>query len=62
MEPKWDHRNPATAGELTHKFRALAHPVLGPDRANRIETAVNGLEHIALSEFTNQLLKPTDKH
>ena len=62
MEPKWDHRTPATAGELTNKFRALAHPVLGPDRATRIETAVNGLEHIELSELTNQLLKPTNQH
>ena len=62
MEPKWDHRNPATANELTHKFRDLTHPVLGPDRATRIETAVHGLEHIELSELTNQLLKPTDQH
>ena len=62
MEPKWDHRNPATADELTHKFRDLTHPVLGPDRATRIETAVNGLEHIELSDLTNQLLKPTDQH
>ena len=62
MEPKWDHRNPATADELTDKFRALARPVMGPDRAIRIETAVDGLEHIELSELTNQLLKPADQH
>ena len=62
MEPKWDRRNPATSAELTDKFRALAHPVLGPDRATRIETAVNGLEHIELSELTHQLLKPADQH
>ena len=62
MEPKWDHRTPATAIELTDKFRTLTHPILGPDRANRIKTAINGLEHIELSELTNQLLKPTDQH
>ena len=56
--PRKHHRNPL----LTDKFRALAHPVLGSDRATRIETAVNGLEHIELSELTNQLLKPTDQH
>ena len=62
MEPKWDHRNPATLDELTDKFRALARPVMGPDRAIRIETAVDGLEHIEQSELTNQLLKPADQH
>jgi len=62
MEPKWDHRNPATAEALSDKFRALARPVLGPDRATHIETAIKGLEHIELSELTNQLLKPTEQH
>ena len=62
METKYDHLKKETADLKNEKFTALARPVLGPDRAIRIETAVDGLEHIELSELTNQLLKPADQH
>jgi 2-methylcitrate dehydratase PrpD len=62
LEPKWDHHNPPTASDLTDKFRSLTHPILGPDRATRIEAGLNELEQIELSELTNQLVKPTDQN
>ena len=58
FEPKWDHTAPPTEQELRRKFHALADPILGVQRAHRIENAIERLEHSELSLLTNQILLP----
>jgi len=58
FEPKWDHTAPPTEQELRRKFHALADPILGVQRAHRIEDAIERLEHSELSLLTNQILLP----
>jgi 2-methylcitrate dehydratase PrpD len=57
-EPKWDHTAPPSAKELREKFHRLTDPILGTDRAHRIEDAVENLDHSELSLLTNQILLP----
>ena len=57
-QPKWDHTAPPSADELRDKFHRLTDPILGRDRANRIEDAVDALDHSELSLLTNQVLLP----
>lgn len=41
--PKWDPAQPPTEAELRAKFHDLADPLIGRDRADRVEAAVHGL-------------------
>ncbi len=61
FEPKWDHTAPPNDTELRQKFHRLADPILGKERANRIEDAVERLEHSELSLLTNQILHPVPR-
>ncbi len=58
MEPRWDHHEPPSATELRAKFHDLADPVLGTDRADQIETALDRLEHTSLAALTDLLFQP----
>ncbi|MEX0283539.1 MAG: MmgE/PrpD family protein [Paracoccaceae bacterium] len=58
MSPRWDHRVPPTEGELRAKYHALADPLLGADRAARIEDALENLDQTPLSALTDQLFQP----
>ncbi len=52
--------NPLADDELRRKYRALAEPVLGSERAARIEQAVGSLaaDHEALPALLTELLQP----
>ena len=58
MQPKWDPSCPPSPDELKDKFRKLAIPVLGEDRAKSIEAAVGNLEASKLSTLTEHLFQP----
>ena len=58
MTPRWDHTAPPTETELRAKFHDLADPVLGCDRATRIEAALETLELKPLSRLTELLFQP----
>lgn len=58
MTPRWDHTAPPTEAELRAKFHDLADPVLGRDRAARIEAALETLELKPLSRLTELLFQP----
>ncbi|MBD0865116.1 MAG: MmgE/PrpD family protein [Rhodobacteraceae bacterium] len=58
LNPKWDHRKPATEAELRAKFHDLAEPVLGAERATRIETALHEMPKTGLQPLTDQLFAP----
>jgi len=52
--------NPLTHGEIADKFHTLAHPVLGPARAGRIEALVCALadDERACDVLRDELLQP----
>ena len=54
--------NPLADDELRAKYRALAEPVLGPQRAARIAALVDGLpnDDAALAALVEELLRPPD--
>ncbi|MEM9551416.1 MAG: MmgE/PrpD family protein, partial [Pseudomonadota bacterium] len=56
--PLWDHRAPPTEAELRAKYHALADPVLGRNRADAIEEALNALPRTGLAPLSDQLLAP----
>lgn len=58
MSPRWDHRDPPSEAELRDKYHALAVPVLGRDRADRIEAALHDLPGTGLAPLTDQLFRP----
>ncbi len=58
MSPRWDHNVPPGEEELRAKFHDLADPVLGPDRAGRIEAALDALQDGPLSRLTALLCQP----
>ena len=61
MSPGWDHRAPPSEDELRQKFHALADPVLGRDRASRIEAALDGLEQTGMDPLTDVLFQPINR-
>lgn len=60
MQPRWDHDAPPSEDELRAKYHALADPVLGPDRAARIEDALDRLDHQPLTTLTDLLFQPVN--
>ncbi len=58
MEPKWDPTCPPSPDELKDKYRKLATPVLGQERAQTIETAIDRLETGKLTTLTDHLFQP----
>lgn len=58
LEPIWDAKHPPSRDDLLKKFRDLATPLLGSDRASAIEGAVLGLEDLSLSDLTEHLFHP----
>ncbi len=58
MTPRWDHHAPPTETELRAKYHALADPVLGPDRAGAIESALHDLPDGPLTPLTDLLFQP----
>ena len=52
--------NPLSDADLVEKFRTLAHPVLGPVRAGRIEALVHALsdDERACDALRDELLQP----
>jgi 2-methylcitrate dehydratase PrpD len=57
VQPRWDAEAPPTEEELAGKYRALADPVLGPDRARAIDKAIAQLETGPLSVLTDLLYR-----
>ncbi|WP_420325544.1 MmgE/PrpD family protein [Mameliella sp.] len=55
VQPRWDAEAPPTEAELAGKYRALAEPILGPDRARAIDRAIGQLEAEPLSALTDLL-------
>ena len=58
LEPIWDAKHPPSHDDLLNKFRDLATPLLGSNRASAIENAVLGLEGLSLSALTEHLFHP----
>lgn len=58
LEPIWDAKHQPSRDDLLNKFRDLATPLLGIDRASAIEGAVLGLEGLLLSALTEHLFHP----
>lgn len=58
LEPRWDHNAPPTEAELRAKYRGLAVPALGEDRAARIEAAVDVLPRSGFAELSALLSAP----
>ncbi len=58
MNPRWTHTEPPGEAELRGKFHDLADPVLGRDRADAIEAAVETLPETSLSALTDHLFQP----
>ena len=56
--PGWDHRAPPSDADLTTKFRSLADPVLGTDRATAILLAIDDLDNQPLESLTDLLFQP----
>ncbi|MGX9349924.1 MmgE/PrpD family protein [Shimia sp. W99] len=57
-EPLWDHTAPPSEADLRMKFQTLANPILGRDRAARIEESLSTLDKSPLSQLSDQLLRP----
>ncbi len=53
--------NPLSEAEIDSKYRALAQPVIGIDRAEKIHAAVNAFPDIDLNAFLNLLLTPIEE-
>ncbi len=60
-EPRWDHDAPPTGSELRNKFRTLAVPGLGADRAAAIEAAVDGLIDGPADDLLTLLAQPISR-
>jgi 2-methylcitrate dehydratase PrpD len=62
MQARGGPENPLTDDELSRKYRELAVPVLGPERAARIEHCVSVLAEDAgaLRALLDELLQPVD--
>ncbi len=58
VNPKWDHRTPPSEAELREKYHGLADPVLGPDRADAIETALQMLPEAGILPLFDLLTQP----
>ena len=58
ITPRWDADAPPTPEELRNKFHTLADPVLGLDRANAIENAIDALHKTPLQSLTRHLYRP----
>ncbi|BBU56067.1 2-methylcitrate dehydratase [Mameliella alba] len=57
VQPRWDAEAPPTEEELAGKYRALADPVLGPERARAIDKAIAQLETGRLTALTDLLYR-----
>ncbi len=57
-QPRWDHTAPPSPDEVAAKFRSLADPVVGPDRAAAIQAAVADLDRQPLSRLTDLITAP----
>lgn len=58
MSPRWDHRWPPSDAELRAKYHDLADGPLGRDRADAIETALDGLDRTGLNALSDLLFQP----
>lgn len=58
MEPRWDPTAPPTESELRAKFHKYADPVLGANRAQAIEDAIDALDTTPFSALTQHLYQP----
>lgn len=57
VQPRWDAEAPPTEEELAGKYRALADPILGPERARAIDKAIGQLETGPLTALTDLLYR-----
>jgi 2-methylcitrate dehydratase PrpD len=57
-EPRWSHDAPPTGAELRAKYHDLADDILGPERAKRIEEAVDRLGNGPASDLFDLLAQP----
>jgi len=58
VEPIWDAKHPPAKEELVNKYRDIAMPVLGTQRASDIENAVFGLQTSDFSALGDLLFQP----
>ncbi|UYV36073.1 MmgE/PrpD family protein [Rhodobacteraceae bacterium D3-12] len=59
IEPRWGPQNPPRAADLEAKYRAYATPILGPARAEAIETTIATLETRPYADLGQLLMAPT---
>ena len=57
-EPRWDATSPPSEAELRTKFRSLAVPAVGADRATAIENAIDRFETTSLAPLSQLLSQP----
>ncbi|MEM9045848.1 MAG: MmgE/PrpD family protein [Pseudomonadota bacterium] len=55
MEPFGDPERPMSENQIRQKYRNWSRPILGDDRASRIEAALDGIEFSGLSELFTEL-------